>query len=496
MSVDVKISTGPLLRERRRPLTGISVVLPCHDEEANVSAAVAEALRAAERAADAAEVIVVDDGSTDATAALAREACAHDRRVRLVRHPRNRGYGAAVRSGIAAARMPWVLLTDGDLQFDLAELDRFTGPAAEADLVIGWRVARRDPLPRRIDGAAWNALVRVALDLHVRDVDCAFKLMRRELLDGLPLTCDGAAVSAELLAHAARRGARVVEVGVSHRPRRAGRQSGARLDVVMRALRELAAVRGALGAPVPAGSGLMDDAELRAMLTHDERHWWYRGRLRVLRAVLDTLPLPPDAQILDAGCGSGRVLDELARRGAVSGVDLSELALRCARRRGHADVHRASVERLPFPAGRFDLVTCLDVVEHTPDDRATLAELRRVTRAGGRLVVTVPAYQRLWSAHDVVNGHYRRYDTSRLTAAARAAGWTVERTTHFNALLLPPAAVVRRLRRGAPPGRSELTLTPPLLDRPLELPLAAEAWAIRQGLRIPAGLSLLAVLAA
>ncbi len=239
----------------------------------------------------------------------------------------------------------------------------------------------------------------------------------------------------------------------------------------------------------------MTSDELQAMLAGDERHWWYRGRRRVLRAQLDRLPIPPGARLLDAGCGSGRTLDELARRGRVSGVDTSPEAVAAARRRGHRDVRVARVEHLPFPDGTFDLVTCLDVVEHTPDDRATLAELRRVTRPGGLLVVTVPAYQALWSWHDVVNRHFRRYDSASLRAAAREAGWDVVRDTHFNSLLLAPAAAVRlaQRRRHAHP-RSDLELTPPALDGLLELPLRLEAGLVRAGLRLPAGLSLLAVL--
>jgi len=239
----------------------------------------------------------------------------------------------------------------------------------------------------------------------------------------------------------------------------------------------------------------MTPNELQAMLAGDERHWWYRGRRRVLRAQLDRLPLPPGARLLDAGCGSGRTLDELARRGRVSGVDTNPEAVAAARRRGHRDVRVARVEDLPFPDGTFDLVTCLDVIEHTPDDRATLAELRRVTRPGGLLVVTVPAYQALWSWHDVVNCHFRRYDSGSLRAAAREAGWHVVRDTHFNGLLLAPAAAVRlaqRRRRAHP--RSDLELTPAALDGLLELPLRLEALLVRAGLRLPAGLSLLAVL--
>ncbi|HMJ32356.1 MAG TPA: class I SAM-dependent methyltransferase [Baekduia sp.] len=239
----------------------------------------------------------------------------------------------------------------------------------------------------------------------------------------------------------------------------------------------------------------MTHDELQAMLASDERHWWYRGRRRVLRAELDRLPLAPDPRLLDAGCGSGRTLDELARYGRVSGIDLSPEAVAAAHRRGHRDVRVGHVERLPFPDATFDVVTCLDVVEHTPDDRATLAELRRVARPGGLLLVTVPAYQALWSWHDEVNLHYRRYDSSSLRAAARAAGWDVVGDTHFNSLLLGPAAAVRvAQRRRRRHTHSDLDLTPLRLNGVLELPLRLEARLLASGTRLPAGLSLLAVL--
>jgi SAM-dependent methyltransferase len=239
----------------------------------------------------------------------------------------------------------------------------------------------------------------------------------------------------------------------------------------------------------------MSPDEMAAMISADEWHWWYRGRRRVLRAVLDGLALPAGCRILDAGCGSGRTLDDLAAYGRVWGVDLSAAAVAATARRGH-QVRVGALEELPFLDGAFDLVTCLDVVEHTPDDRRTLRELRRVARPGGALVITVPAYQALWSAHDEVNHHHRRYTRGTLVAAATAAGWSVRRTTYFNTALLPAAAVVRLARPGAGGGRSELFFTPRTLNRLLETPNRAEAALIRAGGRLPAGLSLLAVLAA
>jgi 2-polyprenyl-3-methyl-5-hydroxy-6-metoxy-1,4-benzoquinol methylase len=242
----------------------------------------------------------------------------------------------------------------------------------------------------------------------------------------------------------------------------------------------------------------MKTQEFHAMVDAVDRHWWYRGRRRIVAGELDRLELPPGAQVLDAGCGAGQTLDDLARLGGVKrahGVDMSADAVSAARARGHTEVQLSGVETLPHADGAFDLVTCLDVVEHTPDDVATFAELHRVTRPGGHLLVTVPAYQLLWSSHDVANNHYRRYRLSTLAAAAAEAGWRLERRTYFNSFLLPPAALVRLVRRSRthPTQRSDLDLTPRWLTPLLELPLRIEAALIRAGVRLPAGLSLLAV---
>ncbi len=232
-------------------LDGVSIVLPCHDEEANVAAAVRMAVRAGWRCARAYEVIVVDDGSRDATLAVATRLAAEDPTVRVIVHPDNRGYGAALRSGIAAARQPWVLLTDADLQFDLVELMEFVPFTDDHDLLVGYRMERRDPVGRRLAASAWNRLVHAAFRLPVRDVDCAFKLVRRDLLDPLELEASGAMISTELVLRCLSRGARMRELGVHHHPRTAGRQSGTRPRVVARALRELARLRRRLG-PLPA----------------------------------------------------------------------------------------------------------------------------------------------------------------------------------------------------------------------------------------------------
>jgi SAM-dependent methyltransferase len=259
----------------------------------------------------------------------------------------------------------------------------------------------------------------------------------------------------------------------------------------------------------------MDRVEVQAMLTQEDRHWWYRGRRKIVCDELAQLPTGPTVRVLDAGCGSGRLLDELRDYGHVTGLDLNPDSVEIARSRGHADVVQGPVEQLPWPDETFDLVISLDMVEHTPDDRVTLRELHRVTKPGGVFLMTVPALRALWSSHDVFNNHHRRYDRRMMRALAADTGWTIDRMTYFNSLLLPPAAAVRLLQRlrhrdvvaggngngdvtnTSQHGRhaSDVELTPPWMSPMLELPMKLEAKWLDHGRRtLPAGLSLLAVL--
>ena len=235
-----------------RALAGLSIVLPCFNEEDNVADAIRYSMAAASRVSVRHEVIVVDDGSTDATAEIAAEFVRAEPRVRLIAHTANRGYGDALRSGMRAAREPWLLLMDSDLQFHPGEVEDFLPFAGDHDLIVGWRMQRRDPLGRRMNAAAWNWLVRRLFNLPIRDVDCAFKLVRRETLERFELTSSGAMISTELVVKALASGARLRELGVHHRPRVAGEQSGANPRVVARAFRELAVLHRTLRGLTPA----------------------------------------------------------------------------------------------------------------------------------------------------------------------------------------------------------------------------------------------------
>jgi glycosyltransferase involved in cell wall biosynthesis len=225
-------------------VAGITVVLPAYGEEANLETTVRGAVSALTQLGVSFDIVVVDDGSRDATGRIADALARESPRVTALHHPTNRGYGAALRTGFAAATQPWIFFTDSDGQFDVAQLARLLPLAASADIVAGYRRVRQDPWHRRLYGLLFGrVLVRLLLGVRVRDLNCAFKLMRRDLVQSLGLASDGALINAELLGKAMRRHARVVEVGVDHLPRRAGTPTGGRPDVILRALRELVALR-------------------------------------------------------------------------------------------------------------------------------------------------------------------------------------------------------------------------------------------------------------
>jgi glycosyltransferase involved in cell wall biosynthesis len=223
-------------------LPRLSYFFPAHNEEANLSRLVEEALGTLPGLADSFEIIVVNDGSRDATGRIADElTAAHPGVVRAVHHPTNLGYGAALRSGFRAATHDHVAFTDGDRQFQVADVGRLIDRMAEPDhpdLVVGYRIKRADPLVRTVYARCYRLANRIFFGLKVRDVDCACKLFRRDALDGIGVESGGAFFSAELLIKLRAAGRTLAEVGVPHYPRTAGSPTGAKPSVIFRAVHD------------------------------------------------------------------------------------------------------------------------------------------------------------------------------------------------------------------------------------------------------------------
>ncbi len=229
--------------ESLQPLTrrGVTVVLPAWNEEANIAATTAQVVATLSEIAPDFEVIIVDDGSRDRTGAIADELARADARICAVHHSANRGYGAAVITGFDAAAKELVFFMDADGQFAITDIARLIPPfeRGDADVILGYREHRRDPPLRILNAWAWKRLVSFLFGLHVRDIDCAFKLMPTRLVQVADVHAQGAMVNTELLAKFVRMGVTLHQVPVGHYPRRAGRATGANLGVILHAFREL-----------------------------------------------------------------------------------------------------------------------------------------------------------------------------------------------------------------------------------------------------------------
>jgi glycosyltransferase involved in cell wall biosynthesis len=228
----------------------LSIFFPAYNEEHNIRESVERTLDVVKSSPYISEfeILIINDGSTDRTAEVAAELAQEYPAVALVNHPRNLGYGAALKTGIKAATLDYIFFTDADLQFDIVELQNLLVHLAKYPVVIGYRSPRQDPFMRLLNARVWNLLNRMLFGLRVRDIDCAFKIFRRDLVQGLSLYSHGAMISAETLIRLTRKKIRIKEVPVSHLPRTAGSPTGAKPAVIARAFGEMVRLyRGELG---------------------------------------------------------------------------------------------------------------------------------------------------------------------------------------------------------------------------------------------------------
>lgn len=216
----------------------LSLVLPAYNEAENIEIVIRRALEVLPRHVDRFEIIPVNDGSRDQTGAIIDRIAASDNRVKPVHHASNRFYGGALRSGFKASTGDFVMFMDSDRQFDIGDIQRLAPFVPTHDVVAGFRMERSDPIHRRINAEVFNLAVRILFGVHMRDLDCAFKVFRGEQLRALELTTSGALINAEIQAKLRRQGVTVQQVGVPHYPRVAGTPTGGNIKVILKAMAE------------------------------------------------------------------------------------------------------------------------------------------------------------------------------------------------------------------------------------------------------------------
>jgi len=221
----------------------LSVFFPCYNEEANVEPLARKTVAVLEPLVRDWELILVNDGSRDKTGEVIDRLGAENPRIRPVHHAKNGGYGAALQTGFRSAKKDYVFFTDGDGQFDVREIETLLDRRAEADILCGYRQHRQDKWIRKVNAACWGWLVKRMLRFRCRDVDGAFKLFRREIFDHIKMKSNGAMISAEILARASRAGYTMIDIPVTHLPRMAGTQTGAKFRVILKAFKELVKLR-------------------------------------------------------------------------------------------------------------------------------------------------------------------------------------------------------------------------------------------------------------
>lgn len=218
---------------------GMTLFYPCYNEEANVERTTRAAVKAAERLLADYEIVIVNDGSRDRTGEIADRLAAELSHVRAVHNSPNRGYGGALARGFREARKEFVFYTDADGQFDFEELENVLPMLQQYDIVSAYRMNRQDPLHRKLNAKAWGTLVNSLFGIHLRDIDCAFKIYPRRFIEQIEMRSTGALIDTEMLAKARRLGYTIGQIGVHHYPRTAGMQTGANFKVILKAFREL-----------------------------------------------------------------------------------------------------------------------------------------------------------------------------------------------------------------------------------------------------------------
>ncbi|HBY59046.1 MAG TPA: glycosyl transferase [Solibacterales bacterium] len=431
----------------------LSILIPVYNEEEFLPAIVARVLAAPLPAGLEREVIICDDGSNDGSGQVAEELAASDTRVRVLRHPRNRGKGAAVRTALGVARGEFSLIQDADLEYDPNQYDRLLRPLLDgrADVVYGSRFVvageRRVLYYWHAVANQWlTSFCNIAANLNLTDPGTCYKAFRTSFLASIPLSCDGFSFEVEATLKLAKREARIYETPVSYHGRTYDDGKKIRFGD---ALAMFAAVpRFWLSTNIYKETG----PEILDAFTNarDFNRW-----------MADTIRPYVGERVLEIGAGIGNLTRELirgrGRRYVASDYDGEHLARLQSRLQ-----HRPNLEtrRLDLTQdadfadlqSAVDTVVCLNVVEHIEDDLAALRRIRSTLVPGGHAVILVPEGQAIFGKLDEALGHFRRYSKPQLQARMEEAGFTVERILEFNRISRPGWYVTGRLL-----GRSTLS---------------------------------------
>ncbi len=445
----------------------ISIVIPAFNETARLPLFLDRLIPYCNNRKESYEIIVVSDGSTDKTFEIAMTYKGRFSALSAVKIRRNRGKGYAVKRGFLQARGEICVFLDADGAVGPEEIGKNLHYITEEgyDIFVGSRILKnREQIlkvkwHRKLVGEVFNFFVRGILFKNVKDTQCGFKMFKKKIAVRLfsRSHITGFGFDVEILYLANKMGCGIKEGPVSWH-----HVAGSKINLFSDSLKmffNILQVRNWHSTPIGTADGYMSPGEYRYMYEMENHHWWFVSRRRMVVRLIESLKIPAPsvlfpyqgggrvAFILDAGSGTGGNLTAFNRFGKTTGIDISEQAVSFCRMRGIKNVICGPVEKIPYADGAFDIITCLDLLEHTLNPVEVLLELKRVLKETGRIIVTVPAFRFLWSQHDEALGHLRRYEKASLSRDIGEAGLSIEKMGYFFFLSFFAVAPVRGFRK-------------------------------------------------
>jgi dolichyl-phosphate beta-glucosyltransferase len=438
-------------------IVDVSIVIPAFNEAKRLPAFLETLISYCERSPLRYEILVVDDGSHDGTAASARTFQKRFPCLSVLEIGKNHGKGYAVKRGLLESRGSVGIFMDADGSTAPDEIEKNLPYLTEKgfDVFIGSRVLKSEGqvlnvrFHRKVIGLVFNSLVQSLLFKDIRDTQCGFKMFKREVVQPLfsRTYLNGFGFDIEVLYLAAKMGYKIKEGPVSWHA-----VAGSKVNLVSDSFKmfwNILQVRNWHCTPINKVDKYMGPDEYKFMYEMEETHWWFVSHRHLAMRLIESLNLKGPT-ILDVGAGTGGKIQSFKKLGDAHGIDVSEKAIEFCLKRGLENVTLCPAERIAYSDETFDIIASFDVLEHVSNPSQVLAEFRRVLKSKGHLIISVPAFRFLWSQHDEALCHFRRYEKGEFAYELKEAGFKIDKMSYLffvSFFVVAPIRLLRRLRQ-------------------------------------------------